>query len=154
MKPIKLPRLISSILIPLGLGALSGFVSGSFKGFNGIVRPPLSPPSWFFPVVWSILYILMGISAYIITDKTYRNTQNAIRNYYIQLSLNLLWPIVFFGFDMYFAAIFVLIALIIAIIATFYEFSKINRIAAYLLIPYLIWCLFALYLNVGVAVLN
>lgn len=154
MKPINLKRLLISIAIPLLAGGLASLLSGGFDVFSTAIKPPLSPPAWLFPVVWTILYILMGIAAYIVGDRTYRNTERAMTFYYAQLFVNFLWPIIFFRFEMFALAAIVLIILILLIIATMIEFYSINRTAAYLLIPYLLWCCFALYLNIAIAVLN
>ncbi len=156
-KTINLKSLIISIVTPLALGALSAFISGDMAGvYRALNQPPLSPPAWVFPVVWSILYLLMGISAYIISDTRgmHASKEKAMKLYYAQLIINVIWPIVFFRFRLFTPAVFVLAILIIAVIITFIKFKKINNIAALLLIPYILWLLFALYLNIGVAILN
>ena len=154
MKPINLKRLLISIAIPLAVGGLSTLLTGGYDNFQTLTKPPLSPPAWLFPIVWTILYILMGIAAYNVTDPKNRNTDRAMGFYYVQLAANFLWPLVFFSAEMYALAAILLIVLILLIIATMLEFGQINRTAALLLIPYLLWCAFALYLNIGVAVLN
>ena len=154
MKPINLKRLLISIAIPLLTGGAAALLTGGYDDFKVLERPPLAPPAWLFPVVWTILYILMGLAAYLVKDPRNRNTDRAMKFYYTQLALNFLWPIVFFRFDLYALGVVVLIALILLIIATMIEFFKIDKTAAYLLIPYLLWCLFALYLNIGIVVLN
>ena len=156
-KTINLKRLLICLAIPIGLGLLSSLISGNMGGvYPTLNRPPLSPPSWIFPVVWSILYILMGISAYIITDTRgmHSSKEQAMKIYYIQLIINVLWPIIFFRFKLFTVAAVVLAILIAAVIVTIVKFKKISNTAASLLVPYLIWILFALYLNIGVAVLN
>ncbi len=156
-KTINLKRLLICLVIPIGLGILSSLISGNMGGvYPTLNRPPLSPPAWIFPVVWSILYILMGISAYIVSDTRgmHSSKEQAMKIYYAQLIINVLWPIIFFRFRQFTIAAIMLGALIVAVIATIIKFKKINNTAALLLVPYLIWILFALYLNIGVAVLN
>ncbi len=155
-KTINLKRLLICLVIPIGLGILSSLISGNMGGvYPTLNRPPLSPPAWIFPVVWSILYILMGISAYIVSDTRgmHSSKEQAMKIYYAQLIINVLWPIIFFRFRQFTIAAIMLGALIVAVIATIIKFKKINNTAALLLVPYLIWILFALYLNIGVAVL-
>lgn len=156
-KTINLKRLLICLVIPIGLGILSSLISGNMGGvYPTLNRPPLSPPAWIFPVVWSILYILMGISAYIVSDTRgmHSSKEQAMKIYYAQLIINVLWPIIIFRFRQFTIAAIMLGALIVAVIATIIKFKKINNTAALLLVPYLIWILFALYLNIGVAVLN
>ena len=156
-KTINLKRLLICLVIPIGLGILSSLISGNMGGvYPTLNRPPLSPPAWIFPVVWSILYILMGISAYIVSDTRgmHSSKEQAMKIYYAELIINVLWPIIFFRFRQFTIAAIMLGALIVAVIATIIKFKKINNTAALLLVPYLIWILFALYLNIGVAVLN
>ena len=154
MKPIKLPRLLISLAIPLAAGGIAALLSGGFSGYRDLNRPPASPPAIVFPIVWTILYLLMGIADYRVSDPRNYGNHIAKRDYLIQLALNALWPIVFFRFRLYVAASLLLIVLILAIIAAYYEFKRFDRIAGNLLIPYLIWSCFALYLNLGIAVLN
>ncbi len=156
-KTINLKRLLICLVIPIGLGILASLISGNKGGiYPTLNRPPLSPPAWLFPVAWSILYILMGISAYIVSDTRGMNSskEQAMKIYYVQLAINVLWPIIFFRFRMFEAAAVVLALLIAAVTATIIKFKKINGTAALLLLPYLVWILFALYLNIGIAVLN
>lgn len=146
-------NLILSILIPLAAGSLSSLLSGnmSYAAFN---KPPFSPPSWLFPVVWTILYILMGISSYIIYSSGDAGKDKALATYALQLFFNFCWSIIFFGSSQYLLAFIWLIALIILIIIMIYQFYKISPVAAYLQIPYLLWCLFAAYLNYTIYTLN
>lgn len=147
--------LIVSILISVGVGALAAFFTrNSMEVYENLIQPPLSPPSWVFPVVWTILYILMGISAYLIyrSDSFYRNS--VLRIYAAQLIVNFFWTIIFFNLEMYFFAFLWLLLLLGLIILMIYSFSKINKTAAYLQIPYLLWVIFAGYLNFGIYWLN
>ncbi len=144
---------IISILIPILVGTLSSLFSGNMSSsmFN---QPSFSPPSFLFPIVWTILYILMGISSYIIYSSDSQNKGKAIKTYAIQLFFNFFWSIIFFGFSQYLLAFVWLIILIIFIIIMIGQFYTIKPLAAYLQIPYLLWCLFAAYLNFTIYRLN
>ena len=140
------------------VGALSGFLTrdGAEVYSEMIRQPPLSPPGWLFPVVWTILYVLMGIASYLVfTSGADRKTVGAaLRVYGFQLAVNFLWPIFFFNFGWYLFSFVWLLLLLLLILVTFARFWKISVPAACLLIPYLIWVVFAGYLNLGVALLN
>ena len=154
-KKIK-PYLIS-VLISSAVGGLAAFLTrNSMKIYKEIATPPLSPPSWIFPVVWSILYILMGISAAIIykEDSIGETRQKALITYAASLIFNFSWSIIFFNFRAFGVAFIALLILLFLIIRTIYLYSKINRIAAYLQIPYALWVAFAGYLNIGIFILN
>ena len=146
--------LIIFILIPLAAGSLSALLSGNSAAYLALNKPPLSPPSFLFPIVWTILYILLGISSYIIYESETPEKNKALRLYFIQLFFNFFWSIFFFGFSMYLFAFLWLLVLIILIVLMIYQFHKISPVAAYLQIPYLIWCLFAAYLNFMIYQLN
>lgn len=154
MKPQNRSALIISILIPLAVGSLSALISGSMSMYATFNKPAFSPPSFIFPVVWSILYILMGISAYLIYVSNSPDAPKALKTYFLQLFFNFFWSILFFGFSQYLLAFLWLIVLIILIYVMIQEFYKINPTAAYLQIPYLLWCLFAAYLNFSIYILN
>ena len=141
------------ILIPLAVGVLSSLFSGnmSYSAFN---KPSFSPPSNLFPIVWTVLYILMGISSYIIYSSNSPNKEKALTTYVIQLFFNFFWSILFFGFSQYLLAFLWLLVLIILILVMIYQFYQIQPLAAYLQIPYLLWCLFAAYLNFTIYMLN
>lgn len=123
--------------------------------YTSFVKPPLSPPGWLFGVIWPILYLLMGIAAYIIyqTPPT-PERKKATTLYWVQLFVNFLWPIIFFRFKWYWISVAVIILLDVLVLITTIRFYKIKKAAGYLMIPYLIWILFATYLNIGIAVLN
>lgn len=154
---IRWKELIISVAIPLAVGGVSGFLNrNSMKDFENLNQPPLSPPGWLFPVVWTILYVLMGIASYLIYTSyaPKRQKKSALTAYGVQLFFNFVWSFLFFNFGLYtFAFIWILI-LWALIILTAVLFSKISRPAAYLMIPYILWVTFAAYLNLGVAVLN
>ena len=140
-----------AILIPVLVGAIVGFLISGSIDYNSLEKPLLSPPSMTFPIVWTILYILMGISYGILASNSLVDSKiNSI--YYLQLLFNALWPIAFFLLKWrLFAFIWIIILAIIIMIARFYEKHK---TAAWLQDPYLLWTLFATYLNFGVYLLN
>lgn len=144
--------LIIAIAIPLAVGGLSTILSGGTQA--NFEKPPLSPPDWLFPIVWTILYVMIGVASYLIYKKSEYKFNDALKSYCYQLFVNFCWPIVFFRFEYYTAAAIVLGVLILLVISNLIEFYKLNKTAGLLLVPYLVWCLFALYLNIGVAVLN
>ena len=145
-------KLAISILIPLILGALVGFISGSGSNYKELIQPSFAPPSWLFPVVWSILYILMGISDYLVKEEL--NNNSSLKIYKLQLAVNLLWSFPFFTFKWYLFAFIWIILLIVLVIKMIKEFLSINKTAAYLQIPYLLWIIFAAILNYSIYTLN
>ena len=147
-------KLIICILIPLAVGGISAFITkNGMKGFEKLDKFPLSPPSWLFPVAWSILFILMGIASYLVATSKKPNGR-AIIFYGIQLFFNFMWSIIFFNSKAYLFAFIWIIALFVLIIITTLLFKKISKPAAYLMIPYILWVAFAAYLNFGVYYLN
>jgi len=156
MKKIDWIQLLTIILISELVGVLGSLLSGN-PGviYTSFVKPPLSPPGWLFGIIWPVLYLLMSIAAYIIyqTPQTLERKE-ATTIYWIQLFVNFLWPIVFFRFEWYWIAVGIIILLDILVLITTLRFYKINKAAGYLMIPYLLWILFATYLNFGIAVLN
>ena len=157
MKKIKITDLLIFIVGTELVGVLSGIIAGnSFSFYKEIVRPPFSPPGWIFPIVWIILYALMGISAYLIyTSKaTVRQKNFALAVYAIQLVVNFLWSIVFFRLEMVGLSVIIILLLLLLIVVMICVFYRIRPVAAYLNIPYLLWTAFASYLNIGVLILN
>lgn len=153
----KTKQLIIAIAIPLIVGAISSWLTmGNMEDFRALNQPPLSPPNWLFPVVWTILYILMGIASYLVyrTDSNPDLRKRALTVYAVQLAFNFLWSIVFFNFKWYLFAFIWLIALWVLIYINIKQFSALSKPAGYMLIPYLIWVTFALYLNFGIYILN
>lgn len=149
--------LIICIFIPLFIGGVAGFISkDSMAIFENLTKPPLSPPGWLFPVVWTILYILMGIASYLIVTSSAdkKEINRAIKFYVLQLFFNFLWTYLFFNLQLYTISFIWLLALWILIFITIVSFYRISKTAAYLLIPYLLWVSYAGYLNLGIAVLN
>ena len=149
--------LIVSTLIPLAVGWLSAlFTSDSMQGFDMIIKPPLSPPGWLFPVVWTILYTLMGIASYLVytSNSPKDKVATALTFYGIQLVVNFFWSLIFFNLEAYLFAFFWLVLLWVLIVVTTVLFWRINRNAGILLIPYLLWVTFAGYLNYAIYLLN
>ena len=145
-------RIIYSLL-PIVGGVLVGLIISGYMNYGDIIKPPLSPPSYIFPIVWTIIYILMGMS-YFIATKDKENDKDLNQIYLLQLFVNLFWPIIFFVLKMYFTAFLWIILLLILVIVMIKELLKNNKISGYLQIPYLIWLLFATYLNIGIFLLN
>lgn len=154
MKNKNLSTLVISILIPIAVGSISALLSGNMDIYSTLNKPPLSPPGFIFPIAWTILYILMGISSYIIYTSQSPNREKALKIYAVQLAINFFWSILFFGFSQYFLSFLWLVLLIAVIIVMIREFYQISPLAAWLQIPYLLWCLFAAYLNFMIFRLN
>jgi len=142
-----------SILIPVIVGAIVGFIISGSIDYNSLQKPFLAPPSILFPIIWSILYVLMGVSYGILDSNSLVDSEiNSI--YYLQLLVNALWPIFFFVLKwrlFAFIWILLLLALIVVMIIRFY---RKNKVAGLLQLPYLLWTTFATYLNLGVYLLN
>ena len=152
---IKWKSLLINIAIPLLVGGLASLITNDgFKNYADVTKPALSPPAWLFPIVWSILYLLMGISSYLIYEKDRKIKKTSLIIYSVQLILNFIWPIFFFSFNAYLFSFIILITLIICVFAMIAFFYKENQISAFLQIPYLIWLIFAAYLNLSVYLLN
>jgi len=149
--------LIICLVIPLAVGGLAALLTGGgMNTFETLKQPPLSPPGWLFPVVWTILYILMGLASYLVlvSDGPWRQIRRALVLYAIQLAFNFLWPLFFFSLSAYLFAFIWLLALWLLILVTALSFHCLSNTAAYLMIPYLIWVSFAGYLNLGIYLLN
>ena len=154
MKSKNRSELIIAILIPLVVGSFSALLSGRMSTYAALNKPALSPPAILFPIVWTILYILMGISSYIIYASGSPDAPKALKTYFLQLFFNFCWSILFFRFSLYLFAFLWLVVLIILICIMIKQFYNINKTAAYLQIPYLLWCIFAAYLNFSIYVMN
>lgn len=149
-------KFLSSLLIPIIIGGISAFIiRDSTDIYPTLERPPLSPPPWLFPVAWTVLYILMGISLYLIrVNNTVYEKRTAYILFAVQLFLNFIWSPIFFVGERYLLSLLVLIALVISTAAMIVSFYKISKPAALLQIPYFIWLCFAGYLNSGIYILN
>ncbi|MBE6787162.1 MAG: tryptophan-rich sensory protein [Ruminococcaceae bacterium] len=149
---------ILSIVIALAVGGLSALLTrNNMSLYTDVSTPPLSPPSWVFPVVWTILFILMGISAALIyTNKTAPEPQkrSALYTYALSLLVNFFWSIIFFNLRAFLFAFLWLLLLLFLIIRTIMKYYKINKTAAYLQIPYALWVTFAGYLTFAIWWLN
>ena len=148
---------IAAVILPLIVGGLSAWLTGDgIKMYALMIKPPLSPPGWLFPVVWTVLYILMGLASF----RVYRSCASAYRKkralglYIIQLAVNFFWPLIFFGAGAYLAAFLWLALLCLLVFLCAVLFYHVDKTAGRLLCPYLFWCIFALYLNFGVYLLN
>ena len=148
--------LLIALAVPLAAGGLSALISGGMSDYENLIQPPLSPPGWLFPVVWTILYLLMGWASYLVytADVPEGQKKRALTLYAIQLFLNFLWSPVYFGLQWRLVAFFILLALWAAILLTMRAFSAINEKAGDLFLPYILWVTFAAYLNLGTVLLN
>ncbi|MBQ7124713.1 MAG: tryptophan-rich sensory protein [Oscillospiraceae bacterium] len=146
---------IVSILISLGIGGLSAFLTkDSMPIYSAINRPALSPPPELFPIVWTVLFVLMGIAAGIIWCSNGRQIDSALLFYGAQLVFNFCWTLIFFNFRAYLAAFIWLCLLLVLIGITMIKFFRIKKTAGWLLLPYFAWVCFAGYLNFMVWQLN
>lgn len=154
---IKIKPLVVALILPLVTGGLASLLSrGRMDLFETVEKPPLSPPAWLFPVAWTILYVLMGVASYrVFTARAASAEKNrALLFYGIQLAFNFFWTLIFFNLGAYWFAFVWLAALLALIVVTTVKFYGIDRPAAYLMLPYLLWVTFAGYLNLGIALLN
>lgn len=149
-------RLLLSLGIPLGVGGAAALLSGGMAVYDQVAQPPLSPPGWVFPVVWTALYLLMGYASYMVAvvDGATGVARKALSLYAAQLAVNFLWPLLFFRWQLFGWALVCLVVLWVLVFWTMRAFSRIRRRAGDLLLPYLLWITFAGYLNYGVYLLN
>ena len=154
----KISAYVIAIAIPLAVGALSALLTrGNMEIYGEINMPPLAPPGWPFPVVWTVLYVLMGVSSALVYLKRERNPESAKRGltyYAVSLVFNFFWSIIFFNLERYFFAFLWLLVLLYLIVKTILSYRKVSPLAAYLQIPYAVWVAFAGYLNVAIWYLN
>lgn len=153
-----LPTYIIAIAIPLGVGALSALLTyGNMDIYKEIVTPPLAPPSWLFPVAWTVLYILMGVSSGMIFGRRKDAPEAAgcgLKLYAASLFVNFFWSIIFFNLGAFLFAFIWLLLLIYLVVRSTLCYGKVKPVAAYLQIPYIVWLLFAAYLNGAIFILN
>ncbi len=142
------------ILLPLVLGMIIGYFFRSYDTYNDLIKPELSPSKIVFPIVWSILYLIMGYSAYLISVSKSEEKNESLYLYYLQLFVNLTWPVIFFNLELYFLSFIWIVLLIVLVLNMIKSFYKINPLAAKLNIPYLLWLIFAAYLNYQIYLLN
>lgn len=151
---IQWKALILCLALPLAVGSLSALLTqNSREAFEALNKPALAPPGWLFPVVWTILYLLMGIASYLVLTSEKPN-DTALNLYGVQLVFNFFWSILFFDFELYLLAFFWLVALWLLIAKTTLLFYQVSKAAGYLMLPYLIWVTFAGYLNLAIYFLN
>ena len=149
----KLGIYIRSILLPVIVGAVVGLITSQFMEYNQLKQPSLAPPSALFPIVWTILYILMGVSYGILRSKGLTDKEIDVI-YYCQLIVNSLWSFIFFVFEWRFLAIIWIILLAVLVTVMIVRFYRKDKIAGLLQIPYLLWVLFATYLTIAIYFLN
>ena len=153
MKESKIFIWVKSILLPLIIGGAVGILISGAIDYESLNRPFLSPPSFLFPIVWTILYLIMGISyAKIKTTSNIDTFTNLV--YYIQLFINALWSILFFILKWRLFSFLWILLLIVFVVLMIYQFYQKDKVAGLLQIPYLVWICFAAYLNLGVYLLN
>ena len=153
--------MIGLICSPLMIGVISTFVTGSaMMAFGKLNQPPLAPPAWLFPLAWTILYILMGVASYLLYRRVAKDKHDAklqkaeIIVYFVQLFFNYMWTIIFFRLEMQWLAFGWLTVMWCMIIALIVMCAKNCKSAAWCLAPYVVWCTFAMYLNIMIAILN
>lgn len=159
--PQKLLRMSPMVALPLAVGFISAFITGSAMDSYSVMKQPLlAPPAWLFPIAWTILYILMGLGSYFLltaqpsTPEKKKAKFTAMLVYFVQLAFNFAWSIIFFNAGQYTVAFVWLIILWVMIIVMIWKSMKVCWKAAMLFVPYLLWCTFAAYLNLMIAILN
>lgn len=157
MKTVNRPKirffvLIPTILIPLLVGGLSAYLTaGDMKLYETMVKPPLSPPGWLFPIVWTILYIMMGIASYLVytADVDPERKRKALTFYAAQLGMNLFWSTLFFTYENYLISLIWLLIMWVLILISAIRFYRIHRAAGLMMGVLFLWTTFAAYLNLG-----
>lgn len=140
-------------VLPLIIGTIVGIITFGFMDYNDLIKPPLSPPGIVFPIAWTIIYLLIGISYTLLKEK--REVPKETKQlYYIQLIFNYLWTFIFFVFKLRLLSVLWIIILDVLVIVMTYQFYKQNKLSGILLIPYVLWLLFATYLNISIYFLN
>lgn len=142
------------LAIPLILGLIVGFLSRPTASYEALVKPFFSPPGFVFPIVWTILYLLMGISSYLIAQSNNPRRYPALITYVEQLFVNLAWSPIFFTLNFRFLAFLWILFLIYLVVKMIVQFKRVSHQAAYLQIPYLLWLIFAALLNFSIVILN
>ena len=157
MKKWNWTEMLISVVIAELVGGLSALLAGNYASFyREIVQPPFSPPGFVFPIVWAILYALMGISSYLVylAIDTGRARTRSLRAYAVQLAINFSWSILFFRFRLFAVSAAVALLRAGAVAVMMIRFARVNRKAAWMNLPYLLWSCFAAYLAIGVWLLN
>lgn len=151
---IKLKPLLYFVFGTLAVGFISSLFGSSVQDYGELIKPALSPPPVVFPLVWTILYALMGFSVYLIYESKAPNKKIALLFYFAQLVVNALWTFFFFGLNAYLFSFLWLVLLFVLVVITAYLFYQINKTAGLLFIPYILWLVFAGYLNWSIYILN
>ena len=155
VRKIQWGKLILSILIALSVGFLTSLLTkNNMHIYASLNKPPLAPAGMVFPIVWTVLYILMGVSAYMVLVKNDTMKKGALVVYALQLAINFSWPLIFFNTELYFLALLILIILWLMVFVMIVAFLQVDPKAAWLQYPYLVWITYATYLNLGVVFLN
>jgi benzodiazapine receptor len=155
----RITKILTVVVTCLVIGYFSGIVTRSSIEiwYPTLIKPKFNPPNWIFAPVWSTLYIMIGIAAGLVWDRMESNTEvvkKALVVFAIQLALNALWSYLFFGLMNPMLALLEIVILWLMIYETYVQFAKINKIAGYLFIPYLLWVSFAMVLNASIWWLN
>lgn len=152
----KILKLLGTVTLTNLAGIIGSFATRANipDWYQYLEKPPFNPPSWVFGPVWTALYTLMGISLYLVMQSGVRSKTRAYAAFSVQLVLNALWSFAFFGAKSPELGIVVILPLLVAIAWTMYEFNRINKKAAWLLLPYLAWTSFATVLTISIAMLN
>lgn len=149
---IQWKALVISLAVSLGTGFVSTLLTPNIQeDYAQLYRPPFAPPGWAFPVVWTILFVLMGIAAYLVYVSGSEKSAAALRIYAVQLLFNLGWSVIFFRWNAYLPAFLWLLILWYLVYTMIRHFGEINALAGKLLIPYFVWLTFAAYLNLSIA---
>ena len=149
--------LLFCLALPLAVGLLASLLTRQgMLAYAEMEKPLLAPPGWVFPVVWTALYLLMGLASWRVarSPAPEEGKGTALGLYAVSLAANFLWPLLFFGLGRYWMAFAALLALLILVLLTWDRFRRLDRGAGVLLLPYLLWLCFAAYLNLGAAILN
>lgn len=154
---IKVGTLIGSIAVPVIVGSLSAVLtSSSMKQYNAMPKPPMAPPAYLFPIVWTILYIMMGVAFYYVwtTEADEGLRDRAVMYYAIQLGMNFFWSILFFSLSLYLFSYFWLLGMLLITVLCTVCFFRIRIISGVMMLPYILWLSFASYLNCAAYILN
>lgn len=156
MKMSNFLKLITCVIVSEAAGVIGSFftVSAIPTWYATLQKPPLNPPGWLFGPVWVTLYLLMGISLWLIWKSNAKEKKKALWLFFAQLILNAIWSPVFFGVQSIGGSLAIIVLLWVVIVLTILVFTKISKTAAWLLIPYILWVSFAAYLNFGIWILN
>lgn len=148
----KFKEIIKYILVPLIIGFIGYLLGGKPEIYTSIAKPTFAPPAFLFPIAWSIIYILLGIGAYLVSKEKYN--KKALTIYYIGLIINALWSLLFFRLHLFLLSSIWIILLLIVVCYMFLLFLEINKTAGYIQIPYILWLVFAFILNYSIYILN